>query len=148
MAIQTINKIFKDAFDQSRYDYLWLASDYNSIDVECGDYPGHLDRNYHCTAVDEDWQSPWAGKDLQDVVEFVRNTPKPPKALNKVYFVILDKEQYDAHEWLMVYKIVEGEVQSLACTASMTSIFLEVHHRDTWADTLEDWQETGRPALL
>lgn len=147
ISLQTINKVFRDAFDDMRYDGLWLAEGYDSIDVHCGDDPGRLARNRHCTAVDTNWKSPWAGKDLQQVVDFIRNTPKPPKALNKVFFVILDKEQYDAHALLTVCKIVEGEVQSLACVASGVSAFLDGHDRDTWEESVRQWQEERVPRM-
>ena len=116
--------------------------------MHCGEDPGLLSRGDKCTVVDKDWKSPWAGKELEEVVDFVRRTPKPPKALNKVHFVILDKEQYTAHERLTVCKIVDGDVQSLACDASSVSTFLETHHRDTWPERVRQWQERGVPIRL
>lgn len=109
--------------------------------------PGLLDRNHECTFVDAGWISWWAGKALQEAADFVRNAPKPPKALNKVLFVVLDKEQHDAHKWLTVCKVVEGEVQSLPCVAPNVADFLIGHDRDTWLQSLYSWQERGIPRM-
>lgn len=79
--------------------------------------------------------------------QVIQQSPKPPKALNKVFFVILDKEQYDTHEWLTVCKIVEGEMQSMACVAASVSTFLEGHDRDTWPHSLQRWQDDGLEAM-
>lgn len=146
---QTINKVFKEAFDEVHIDLLWLAETYDTINVHCGDEHGLNPRNDSYTVVSDDWVSPFAGKNLQDTVEFVRSAPKPPKALNKVYFVVLDKQQYDAQEWLTVYKIVDGnsEVQSLPCTAPCVSDFLFGHDRDTWQDSVEYWQNHEVPVM-
>ena len=84
---------------------------------------------------------------MQDAAEFVKNAPKPPKALNKVHFAVLDKAQYEKHQWLTVCKIVEGEVQSLACTADMISVFFGGYDRDTWEESLGYWQERGSPTM-
>lgn len=138
-----INEVFQDAFDWRESDHLWLAEDYDSIDINCDDAPGLHRRSQRCTQVDADWTSPWAGKDIDEVIDFIRNAPNPPKALNKLYFVVLDKEEYATYGRLTVYKTVDGEAQSLPCIAPRISIFLDCHHRDEWPIMQEDWLGRG-----
>lgn len=140
-----INEVFRNAFPENYVDQLWLAETYDKIDSHCGHNFEGL-RSYGSTVVNRDWQSPWAGKDLEEVVDFVRNTPKPPKALNKVYFVVLDKEQYEQKQWVTVHKIVDGGTQAIPCDASSVSMFLNLHHREAWEGILlYGWQEYGVP---
>lgn len=142
-----INKVLQDAFDQKQCDKLWLAEDYDSIDINCDDAPGEHHRQQRCTQVGADWTSPWAGKDIDEAINFIRNALNPPKALNKLFFVVLDKEEYATRGRLTVYKTVDGEAQSLPCRAPYISIFLDGHDRDEWPFMQEDWLGRGVVAM-
>lgn len=141
-----IKTAIREAFEEIGRDSLWLAGEgYDSIDVHCEDIFTGFRREDECLSIKTDWKPPWAGKELQDAVEFVRNTPKRLKSLNKVHFVILDKEQYEAHKTLTVCKILDGDgdVQSLSVGGSMVTSFLENHNRDTWQEDVRCWQDRG-----
>jgi hypothetical protein len=138
-----INEVVQKAYEGDETHDLWLADSYDNI----LDIANSLQSSETRPPVDEQWRSPCIGKSTKNAVSFVKNAQKPPKTLNKTYFVVLDKEQYETNRWLTVCRLVDGEVQSLACTAEMISVFLVGQDRDTWDETLRIWREEGLPAL-
>jgi hypothetical protein len=122
------------------HDYLWLADGIETLDDILQDSTYRSDRPHQAQ---DDWRSPFIGKSKQELGVFVMSVPKPPKALNKVHFAILEREQYKSKRWITVCKIVDGEVQSVPCGAEMISVFFTGYDRHTWAETLRLWQTYG-----
>ena len=62
--------------------------------------------------VDLDWQSPFVGKSISEVANFVRNIPKPPKPLCKEMFAVLQKDRFEKIGKLLLCRIfpVGGQV--------------------------------------
>ena len=56
--------------------------------------------------MDQSWTSPFVGKSIEDVANFVRNAPKPPKPLCKTFFAVMQKDLYDRKGKLFIYKIL------------------------------------------
>lgn len=93
--------------------------------------------------IDAEWQSPFLGKTAQDALSFVRNAPKPPKPVCKLFFAVLKKQCYEQHGQLLICKAVDGEVQSIPCAASGIGAFFAGFERDEWEESLRRWQEEG-----
>ena len=138
-----IDEVLRRPYDDVEHDYLWLADSYDNL-VEL---PEGCDVRRHRPQVDAQWRSPFVGRTIREAAEFVRNAPKPPKALNKVHFVILEKAQYEDNGWLTVCKVVDEEVQSLACVAESVSSFLSGYDRDTLDESLRIWEAKGIPVM-
>ena len=138
-----IDEVLQKAYDDMQHNFLWLADNYDTlVDIFETNSAGYDRRQ-----VDQQWLSPFIGKGKQDAAEFVKAAPKPPKALNKLHFVVLDKEQYEKENLLTVCKIIDVDVQSLACVSEMISVFLIGHDRDEWEDQVCFWQEEGLPTM-
>lgn len=99
------------------------------------------------------WQSPFLGKSLEEIAEWVRGIPKPPKAVCKAFFAVLKKEVYEERGIVMICKVGEGdgkgdrdgdgdgeggEVQTLPWTASRVTGWLVAYNRENWKDDWED----------
>jgi hypothetical protein len=56
--------------------------------------------------VDQSWTSPFVGRSIEDVANFIRNIPKPPKPLCKTFFAVMQKDLYDRKDKLFIYKIL------------------------------------------
>ncbi|KAK4507469.1 hypothetical protein PRZ48_001204 [Zasmidium cellare] len=119
---------------------LWLADDYNNLpDFQLDNPPA----SGTTAPLAPEWQSPFLAKTAQDAAEFLRSVPKPRKPLCKTYFAILDKALYREHDQLLVCKVVNGEVQSIPCAAPCVGVFFTGHDRNTWNQSLYNWQEDG-----
>lgn len=93
--------------------------------------------------VDAEWQSPFLDKSVQDAMVFIRDVPKPPKPLCKLFFAVLQKDRYEQHGQLLVCKAVDGEVQTIPCQASGIGTFFAGFERDEWDESLRRWEEEG-----
>jgi hypothetical protein len=80
---------------------------------------------------------------LQEAVAFVRNAPKPPKPLCKVFCAVLDKERYQLHGQLLFVKVDEAQLQVIPCRSGRVGTVFEGMGRDVWPDRLELWEEEG-----
>ncbi|KAK5166542.1 uncharacterized protein LTR77_008085 [Saxophila tyrrhenica] len=141
--IAMVNEVLQGNHDQASTNYMWLADSYdNLVDIDQSNKDGNKRPQ-----VDEQWHSPFIGKSVQDAAEFIKNCPKPPKALNKVHFAVLDRAMYESHGWLPVYRYEDGELQTMPCDADMVSTFFIAYDRDTWEESLRIWKEDGIPAL-
>ena len=58
------------------------------------------------TPIDQGWQSPFVGKSIEDAANFVRNAPKPPKPLNKIWFAVSQKERFKKNGKLLLCRIL------------------------------------------
>jgi hypothetical protein len=88
------------------------------------------------TPLNPAWRSPFVGKTLADAVAWIRGNSKPPKAANKVYFAVLQKELYEADGDVPMCKVIEGESepQTIPCSADMLTTFISTYHGDQWED--------------
>ena len=81
---------------------LWLADTYEGLpDFQVGARPESTS-----PPIDSDWKSPFIGKSIEDAANFVRNTPKPPKPLNRTWFAVLQKELFKESRELLICKIL------------------------------------------
>ncbi|GAB7328959.1 hypothetical protein MBLNU13_g00829t1 [Cladosporium sp. NU13] len=71
--------------------YIWLADTYDTIP------DSNLLHNVYATQtlIDQDWRSPFIGHTLRQVAKFVRDTPNPPKPIDKEYCAVLRREDYE-----------------------------------------------------
>jgi hypothetical protein len=51
--------------------------------------------------IDPNWRSPFIGKTVRDAVDFMRNTHKPPKPLNKRFCAVVTKDSLRKHQVLI-----------------------------------------------
>lgn len=102
---------------------------------------------------------------MQDAIAFIRNAPKPPKPLCKVFCAVLEKERWEQHGELLICKWIEGEgepqvipcvvdeaggffsgfeVRALSeyCKANGASNLTNLQ-RDEWEEAAERWQGEG-----
>jgi hypothetical protein len=83
--------------------------------------------------VEGTWRSPFVGKTLQEVAGWVRKIPKPPKAISKNYFALLEKELYNQHGKLLIYRRYEGDrVETILVDAGNFGEFLGLFRREDW----------------
>ncbi|KAK4507120.1 hypothetical protein PRZ48_000854 [Zasmidium cellare] len=141
---QVSNETLNDILSRNKADcegasYVWLADKYESLP----DYSGGMSATGTAAPIDAGWQSPFLGKTTQDALTFVRNAPKPPKPLCKLFFAVLEKERYEQHGQLLVCKAADGEVQTIPCAASEIGTFFAGFERDEWEESLRRWQEEG-----
>ncbi|GIZ46692.1 hypothetical protein CKM354_000980900 [Cercospora kikuchii] len=144
MPVADIENVFRSQEDYGN-ERLWLADDYNNLP----DFYFHLPSHPHTKLpLDPNWQSPFRGKTVADVAEFLRSVPKPRKPLCKTYFAVLDKTLYREQGHILVCKVLEdGQVQSIPCVASFVGVFFGGHERYMWANELSSWEEYGSVAM-
>lgn len=84
--------------------------------------------------VDATWKSPFLEKSLVDLVIWVRGIPKPPKAICKSYFAVLQNDLYEQHGMVLICKVVDGqsEPETLPWTATRISKWLVAYRRENW----------------
>lgn len=61
--------------------------------------------------IDNAWRSPFVGKSIADAAKFIRNAPKPPKALCKRLFAVLQSDFYEKSGIVLVCRISPGDVE-------------------------------------
>lgn len=132
---QIINTVLRENTEDD-YCPLWLADTYDNLP----DYAGRAAKGT-TAPIDEDWQSPFST--LQEAVAFVRNIPKPPKPLCKVFCAVLDKERYLQHGQLLFVKVDEAEPQVIPCRSGRVGAVFEGMDRGVWPDRLALWEEEG-----
>jgi hypothetical protein len=81
---------------------VWLADTYDSLP----DFHPKLQYSGTPHPVDQSWASPFVGKSIEDVANFIRNTPKPPKPLCKKFFALLQKDLYEKNGKLLICKVL------------------------------------------
>jgi len=112
--------------EEDKYDNL---PDFNGLMAVAGTAP----------TVAATWQSPFSGKPLTDIMAWVRGIPKPPKAVCKAFFAVLDKELYEQRGMVLICKVDDkGEPQTLPWTATRVTGWLVAYNRDNWHDDWED----------
>lgn len=120
---QTINEVLKDT------TLLWLADTYETLP----DYRPNYKHTGTSHPVSETWRSPFVGKSMQEVANFIRNTPKPPKPLCKKYFAVMQKELYEGNGELIVCKILPQNG--------------ELDQTENERDGAEDFRRQGRSTM-
>lgn len=125
------------------YSY-WLADSYDNLPKE------ESDEGTECP-VDPTWRSPFIGKPIEDLVEFLRKVP-PDRGINKYHFMVLDKKQYEEKGWLKVYKRYRkepniGRLTSLPGNVTELVSFTDGYDNDTWDTYLEEWHKYGLPVI-
>jgi hypothetical protein len=96
--------------------------------------------------VKETWRSPFIGSSIQEVAAFVEAAPKPPKPLCKRFFAVLQKEQYEQHKTLLIYKILDAPVddsgermlQKVPCPVHLAGFFFRSYDRYYWDQAVEE----------
>jgi hypothetical protein len=120
--------------------YLWLADKYENLP----DYADSLSAEGTATPVDPDWKSPFIGQTIHEAVDFIRNAPKPPKPLCKVFCAVLQKDRFEKDGVMLICRRVgEEEVQVIPCAASEAGSFFAGFERDEWEESYRRWQEEG-----
>jgi len=117
--------------DDKEYDSL---PDFNGLMAVAGKAP----------SIPTTWRSPFLGKSLAEITEWVRKIPKPSKAVCKSFFAVLQKELHEERGMVLVCKVVDGEgdePQTLPSTAKRVTGWLVAYERETWHD---DWENQVR----
>lgn len=79
---------------------------------------------------------------MKDCVDFIRNTPRPPKGLNAEYCAVLQKELYDKNNCVLICKAMGNrEPQTIPCNADKIGLFYMGFDRG-------DWKENYRMQVL
>ena len=140
ISTKIINEVLSRNETEAEVRYLWLADDYNNIPDLTGLFVEGTE-----VPIEENWRSPFIGATLDDVAEYLRGVPKPPKSLCKTYFVVLDLQLYEQRDLLMIYNIEDGILEGLACSANWVGCWLTGHDRDTWEERYKSWMEGDQP---
>lgn len=95
--------------------------------------------------IDSNWRSPFIGKTIEEAAEFIANAPMPSKALNRNFFAVFDKAQYDATGQVIICKtpnpaVGREEVQKIPCYAGKVALFFVGFEEDSWRFV---WAEQG-----
>lgn len=80
---------------------------------------------------------------MRDALNFIRNAPKPPKPLCKVFCAVLQKDRFEQHDQLLICREVEGEPQMIPCAASEAGTFFAGFDRGGWDESYRRWEEEG-----
>lgn len=121
--------------------YLWLADTYAHLP----DYHSGASAEGTATPIDAAWQSPFIGKTVHDALAFIRNAPKPPKPLCKVFCAVLQKDPFEQRNELLICREVEGKPQVIPCAASEAGTFFAGFDRDDWEESYRRWVEEEIP---
>ena len=84
---------------------LWLADYHENLP----DYRPNYNTLGTKPPIDSAWQSPFVGKSIADVANFVRNTPKPPKPLSRRFFAVLQKDFFEQSDMMLICRISPGD---------------------------------------
>lgn len=140
--LQTLNDILHANQEVTDEPYLWLADTYDTL----ADYDPSNPPEGTRSTVDNAWRSPFIGLSLQEIADFIKAAPKPPKPLCKRHFAVLEKKRYEQDKKLLVYKIPEtwadGEdvntLQSVPCPVHLAGHFFISFHRGHWKYAVRD----------
>lgn len=81
------------------------------------------------------WRSPFVGSSIQEITAWVGQIPKPPKAINKTYFAILDKELYNLYSKVFICRrFVDDRVETIPMDARKFGGFLINFRREEWQE--------------
>lgn len=84
---------------------IWLAdTDYANLP----DFNGSAFIEGTRPTVEITWHSPLVNKSLTKTITQIRDVPKPPKAVCKTFFAVLQRELYEQRGMVLVCKVVEG----------------------------------------
>ena len=116
---------------------MWLVDSYENLP----NYTGKLIRGH--TEVDSDWRSPWLGKSLDDLGEFVKNIDVTTKAIRRNYFAVLQKGSDEQDYKVLICKtpneaVGRTEVQHTAYQANEVSTFHVAFDEDNWEVMMEE----------
>ena len=122
--------------------YLWLADTYDTLP----DWDPARPTEGTTSPVKETWRSPFIGSSIEEVAAFIEAAPKPPKPLCKRFFAVLQKQQYEEHKQLLIYKIPEAQVggsgehtlQSVPCPVELAGFFFRSYDRYYWDQAVKD----------
>lgn len=56
--------------------------------------------------INKGWRSQFAGSSIEEAANFIRDAPKPPKPLCKLFFAVLQKDSYERSFSALICKIV------------------------------------------
>ena len=75
-------------------------------------------------------------------MDFIQNTPRPPKGLNAKYCAVLQKDLYEASNCVLICKAMgEKDPQTIPCNANRIGLFYMGFDR-------HDWNENYRMQVL
>lgn len=82
------------------------------------------------------WKSPFVGKSLEEIASWILGIPKPPKAISKTYFAVLQKEFYEREGEVLMCRIFGGDeikrIETIPMTASRFGQFVPLFRREDW----------------
>lgn len=86
------------------------------------------------------WKSPFIGKSVLEIAHWIRHIPKPPKRINKIYFVVLQKELYEQQGKVLMCRIFGGKrgVQTIPTDAGKFGAFVFLFRRERWRDCYKE----------
>jgi hypothetical protein len=106
---QGINTLIRENSRGRNSCDIWLADTYDTLP----DYTG-LSPYGTKEPIDPNWRSPFIGKTVRDAVNFMRNTPKPPKPLNKRFCAVVTKDSFKQYQVLICKSLdFESEQEKL-----------------------------------
>jgi hypothetical protein len=116
---------------------LWLADKYENLP----DYANGLSLEGTATPIDPEWQSPFIGQTIDEAMDFIRNAPKPPKPLCKVFCAVLQHGELAQDTVLFICRRVGEELQMIPCGLSEAGTFFAKFERDKWDESYRRWEE-------
>lgn len=119
---------------------LWLADTYERLP----DFQGAKCIQGTKVVVDTAWQSPFLGKPLADASAWVRRIPKPPKAINKKYFVVLKRDIFEKQGKVIICKVSldrEKVTQAILYEIEELGMWITSYNRHCWEQDYENCEE-------
>jgi hypothetical protein len=113
---------------------IWLAGDTDYETLPDFNGPYYIEGTK--PTVEATWRSPFVGKSLAEAVEWVRDIPKPPKPVCKVFFAVLQKDRFEQNGEVLICKIKKdkSKPQTLPCDANHIAAFQAAYYRDNWRE--------------
>ena len=117
---------------------LWLADTYERLP----DFQG-VKCIQGTMVADTTWQSPFLGQTLADASTWVRGIPKPPKAINKKYYVVLKREIFEKQGKVIICKALDGEKEPQAILYKIEELgtWITSYNRHCWKQDYENYEE-------
>ena len=80
---------------------------------------------------------------LADASAWVRGIPKPPKAVNKRYFVVLKREIFEKQGRVIICKALDGEKEPQAILYKIQELgmWITSYNRHCWEQDYENYEE-------
>jgi hypothetical protein len=91
--------------------------------------------------VPDAWKSPFVGRSLDYVRSWIQWIPKPPKSINKTFFVVLQKDVYEREGKVLICRVPEKRgrrVQTIPVKPSEINRFQVMFRRERWQYCYED----------